>query len=291
MEALNDYQKAGKIAAEAREYSKKLCTAGALYLEIAEKVEQKILALGGKPAFPVDISVNSMAAHYSPGKEDVSVLHEGDVVKVDLGVHINGRIADTAVTVEVGSTAYSKMIRAAEEALEKAAKIVKPGVPLCEIGAVIQETISSYGYSPVKNLSGHGLDDYEVHMSPTVPNYDNGDKHTLEEDMVIAIEPFATNGVGLVKDGKVSGIYQLISPKPVRLPNVRKVLDYIYEEFKTLPFCVRWLKDVPNIAFVLRLLEKDGVIKQYTQLPEKSGGIVSQAEHTVVVGKGIITKD
>lgn len=281
-EDLKNFEKAGDIAAKAREFGKTLCKENILTLEIAEKIEAKIRELGGKPAFPVDVSLNYVAAHASPLEGDKTRLKKGDLVKLDIGVHIDGCPADTACTVEVGTDKYKDLILAAEEALDAAIKIARPGTKLFEVGKVIQEKIKSFGFSPIRNLSGHGLEKYEVHSKPTIPNYDNGDKTKLEKGMIVAIEPFATTGVGEIKEGKPSGVFSLIEKKPTRLQSARKILDYVEKEFKTLPFAARWLKS-QNVNFVLRILERDEIIKQYSQLPEKSKGMVSQAEHTLLI--------
>jgi methionyl aminopeptidase len=283
-----DYEKAGEIAKQAREFARNLIKENSSYLEIVEKIENKIIELGGKPAFPVNICVNNLAAHDIPLMNDERKLKKGDLVKIDIGTHFNGCVADTAITIEVNNNQYENLIKASEEALAEAIKIVKPGAQLREIGKVIQDTITKYGYSPIRNLSGHEIKEYTVHAGLTVPNYDNNDKHVLEKDMIIAIEPFATTGEGMIKEGKLSGIYVLINKKNTRNLEARKVLDFIDKEYKTLPFCARWLK-FNNINFILRLLENDGIIKQYNQLPERSNGIVSQAEHTIIVGKGVLT--
>ena len=280
---MSDWIKAGKICREAREFAKEICKENKTHLEVVEKIEEKIIKLGGKPAFPVDLSVNHIAAHQSPGVDDEKVLNKEDLIKIDIGVHVNGCIADTAVTVEIGSNKYKNLIKASEEALKEAVKLAIPGIKLREVGFAIQEKINEFGFLPITNLSGHGLDLYEVHTKPTVPNYDNGDENKLIEGMYIAIEPFATTGVGQVKDGKPAGIYRLANKKPVRIESVRRLLEYIEKEFKTLPFSPRWIKHLSNYQFALRILEQQEIIKQYTELPEKGNGMVSQAEHTVFV--------
>jgi len=211
-------------------------------------------------------------------------------VKLDLGVHIDGAVTDTAVTVEISSNKYEKLIESTEEALKKALEMVEVGIEVRKIGAVIKETIESYGFIPSINLSGHRVDEYEVHAAPSIPNFDNGDDTKLEEGQVFAIEPFATDGAGKVIEGKLSGIYSLINPKNIRDSNARKVLEYIVEKFKTLPFSERWLiKEFGvKVKFSLLLLEREGILKQYTILPEKNRGQVSQAERTIIVGKGVI---
>mgnify|MGYP001606222000 CR=1 FL=1 len=289
MENYSGHIKAGKIAAKAREWGKSLFREGTKVLDIAEAVENKTRELGAKPGFPCCISVNSIAAHYSPFVNDDLILKKGDLVKFDMGTQINGKVADTACTIEIGTSKYSKLIEASEKALEAAINVVKPGVKIREIGAAIEKTIKGYGFQAITNLNGHGLGDYIVHDDPTIPNYDNGDETVLEEGQAIAIEPFATTGVGKVKDGRGCGIYALINKKPTRLSGARQVIEFIEKEFKTLPFSCRWIK-VPGAMFILNQLEKEGIIKQYTQLPEISKGLVSQAEHSLIVGHGVITK-
>ncbi len=284
-----DFIESGKISAKARDHGKKMIKEGASALEIAEAVENKMRELGGKPAFPVDISIDGLAAHASPGPEDKTILQKGQLVKLDLGAHVNGKVTDTAVTVEVGTTKWAKLIEAVEKALENAEKLVKPGIEIKEIGKIISETIISHGFKPITNLSGHGIGEFEVHTTPTIPNYDNGNKEKLTEGQTIAIEPFATIGVGLVKEGKGSGIYELVRKKPTRSPAVRKVLEHIEKEFNTLPFSLRWINHLPNAKFALRTLETEGIIHQFAELPEKSNGITSQAEHSYMVGHGKLT--
>ena len=286
---MNDYEKAGKIAGEALDYGKGLIKVGAKLLDVADKIEDKIKKLGGECAFPAQISLNEVAAHYCPFENDETQFKEGDVASLDVGVHINGFIGDNAVSVDLGGN--KELVEASRKALNEAIKIIKPGVKLNEIGSAIGETITGLGFNPVRNLSGHGLGEYEIHTFPTVPNFDNGDETEVEDGQVLAIEPFATTGSGFIEEGKESGIYALQALKNTRVESVRKVLRFIAENYQTLPFSGRWLK-LPNAKFALRILERDGVLKHYKQLVEKSKGLVSQAEHTVLVGEKtkILTK-
>ena len=291
MDFKEDLIKAGEIARKAREFAKEITKENTKYLDLAEKVEAKIIELGGKCAFPVDVSVDFIAAHDTPLYNDERVLKKGDLAKIDLGVHINGYIADTAITVEVNSDNHQKLIEASERALKEAVKLAIPGTKLFEIGQVIQEQITKSGFVPIKNLSGHGLGQYIVHKSPTLPNYNNNDHTKLEDGMIIAIEPFSTTGQGLVVEGKMSSIYALTKPRNVRNFEARKIIKFISENYKTLPFAERWLiKDFGLKArLLLKILENERVIEQFTILPEKSKSLVSQAEHTILVGHGVIT--
>lgn len=281
---MDDWENAGKIAGEALEFGKKLVKVDASLLEVADKIEAKIVELGGKPAFPVNISLNYIAAHYAPFIGDETKFAAGDLVKIDVGAHVNGAIGDTAATISLGGN--EELVKATKEALTAAIRIFTPGTKLKDIGAVIQEKINRLGFTPIVNLSGHGLDLYNLHAGITVPNYDNGDKRELQDGQILAIEPFATNGEGKVIEGKPSGIYRLEQIKPVRDANARKVLSFIAEEYKTLPFAKRWVvKKFPTASFAIRVLESSGVLQQYPQLPEKTKALVSQAEHTVKVSE------
>lgn len=284
---MEDFIKAGKIASQAREYGRLLIKENASVLEIAEKIEKKILDLGGQIAFPVDVSSNYIAAHDSPRYKDERVLAKGDLVKLDLGVHINGNIVDTACTIEIGTKNHTEMIKAVEEALNNAIKLVTPGRKIYEIGKVIEETIVSKKFSPIRNLSGHQIDKYLLHAGLTIPNYNNGNKTELKDGQVFAIEPFATTGDGIVIEGKPSEVYGLNVEKPVRDKNAKLILNHIKENYKTMPFCKRWIANKFNLFkanLVMNTLEKEGVIKQYMQLVERSKSYVSQSEHTIIVG-------
>lgn len=284
---MKDWIRAGEIASQAREFGKQIIRPGFRLLDISEKIEKKIVELDGKCAFPAQLSVNNIAAHYNPIVNDESVLKEGDLVKLDLGVHINGAVADTAVTVDLGNN--TKLTNASKEALKSAIEFIKPGVEVREIGRIINKTIEGYGFKSIKNLGGHGIELYRVHTSPFIPNFDNGDNTKLKKGQVIAIEPFATNGAGFVYEGNPSEVYELKAVKPVRNANSRVMLNHINKEYRTLPFAKRWLTNLKGYNLALHLLVKQGIVYSYPQLPEKSKGLVSQHEHTLIVGEKVTT--
>ena len=172
---MDEYIEAGKIAAQALKYGGKLIKVGESLLDVTEKVEQKVLDLGAEFAFPPQISLNEIAAHYCADPNDETKFKEGDIAKLDVGVMIDGYIGDNALTVDLGDN--EKLVRASREALNKAIEIIKPGVTLSEIGKTIHDTITGYGFAPVRNLSGHGLDKYVFHDKPSIPNFDNGDRY------------------------------------------------------------------------------------------------------------------
>lgn len=290
---IQDLKKAGKIAAKVREYSKKIAKKDILLLELAEKIEEKIIELGGKPAFPTNLSINEIAAHYTPGYNDEEKAH--GLLKIDIGVHINGFVADTAFSLDLeNSEENKKLIETAEQCLANAIQAVKENKTIGEIGKAIQEAAEKQNFSPIQNLSGHEISKYELHAGITIPNYNNENNKILN-DGIYAIEPFTTTGQGKVYDGKPSGIYQLKAPKGVRDSNTRETLNYITKEYQTLPFCSRWLvKKFGTRALIsLRFLENAGVIHHYPQLIEISKMPVAQAEHTLLINKEveIITKE
>ena len=281
-EEIEKYKQAGKIVAEVLEYGKSLIKKGNLMVEVLDKIEEKIIQLGGKPAFPAQISCNHIAAHYCPEEDDKTVFSE-QLVCLDVGVHVDGFIGDSAVTVDL-SGKYNNLIRAAEEALENALKIIKPGITLAEIGKTIQKTINSYGFAPVRNLSGHGLGKYEIHTKPNIPNVDNGDKTQIEKGMVFAIEPFASTGAGIVQDSGNATVFELSNKKPARNPITRQVLMEI-ESYKGLPFTTRWLtrKFGAKAKYALKEMEQLGMLHPHPPLADKDKGMISQAEHSVLI--------
>ncbi|HIH37968.1 type II methionyl aminopeptidase [Candidatus Woesearchaeota archaeon] len=283
-----DWILAGKITKDVLDYGKTLIKPGASYTEVTELIEKKILELGGKPAFPPQMSLNEVAAHFTtnPGED---IIFSDHLVSLDCGVHVNGAIGDSAVTVDL-SGEYDDLVKSAEDAVEQALKIVGVGVTLGEIGKAIQETIEGYGYHPVKNLSGHGLGIYQIHKQPSIPNIATGDPTPLEDGMVIAIEPFSSTGAGAIYESSPCNIYTLKSPRNVRSPMTRQVLQEIMK-YEGLPFTTRWLaKKFPlgQIRFALREMETLGMLEEHPPLPDKAKGMVAQAEHTVIVGKKCI---
>ncbi len=276
-EIIEKYRKAGKILSEVRAESVKKVEVGASLLSVAESTENLIREKGGEPAFPVNISRNDEAAHSTPTFNDRSVFGK-DMVKLDIGVHIDGYIADTAVTVDLSGN--PELVKASESALAEAIKFIHAGVNTSDIGAVIEDAIGSFGYKPVGNLTGHGLAQYIQHAPPAIPNRRMPHGVVLEEGDIVAIEPFATDGAGRIHDAGNAEIYHLLSPRPVRHPSARALLQKI-EKYKTLPFAKRWLGD--NIDFAMVQLVKANIIQPYPILKEIKGGLISQAEHTIMV--------
>ena len=278
-EILEKYRKAGVILKEVRENAVPRVKKGAKLLDVANEIEAEIVSKGGLPAFPVNISVNSEAAHDTPGIDDERVFGD-DIVKVDIGVHIDGYIADTAVTVDLSNN--PDLVKASRTALEEAIKLVKAGVNTQELGTVIEETIDGFGFKPIYNLTGHGLERFVQHSEPAIPNKRIGQGVELHAGQVIAIEPFATDGIGIVVEGSLMEIFGVTKVKPVRMPYEREVLKAI-EGYHGLPFTARWLSNVKFLDKALTSLMRQGIIHGYPVLVEHQQGMVSQAEHTMIV--------
>jgi methionyl aminopeptidase len=273
-------REAGRIHAKASETAREMVEEGASLLELAETVEEEIYDEGGAPAFPVNISRDEEAAHATPSREDEETFGE-EMINVDIGVHVDGWIADAAFTVDLSG--HDEIVEASREALEAALDTVEAGVSTAEIGRVVQETIDGYGYNPVYNLTGHGLGEYEQHTSPSVPNRAVDQGVTLEAGDVIAIEPFATDGGGKVKEGGDEEIYSLNDTDPrVRSRRARDLVETVSEKYRTLPFAKRWL-DNDRLDMSLRRLKSTDAVEGYPVLKEQEGYYVSQAEHTVIV--------
>jgi len=286
-EIIEKYKKAGKIAAEVLVYGRDLIKKDAKLLDVCNKIEKKILELGAKPAFPVQISMNDIAAHFCPEEND-DKLFSDQVVCLDVGVHIDGLIGDNACTVDL-SGKNGDLVKASEEALKAAIEKVKAGIKLSEIGKAIEDTITSYGFQPVRNLSGHGLDSYNIHSPPTIPNFNTKDNVVLEKG-VIAIEPFATNGVGLIHEKGDASVFSLLGKKSVRIGFVRNIQKQI-ESYNGLPFTTRWLTknfSEAQVKFALNQFKQLGILKEYPPLVEKQNGLVSQAEHSLLVDDEVI---
>ncbi len=285
MENLKDYKKAGEIAQKITAFARDLIKPGMPLVEIAKKIQDEIESHGAISAFPVNLSIDDVAAHYHPVIDDESVAK--GLLKVDIGVHVNGYIADTAFSMDLSEDGrYGDLIDASEDALSEALKLVEGDVTLGEIGGKIQDVIRKKGFSSIVNLSGHSLERFEIHAGLTIPNYDNGNKNKLGEG-AYAIEPFATTGEGKIYEGVSGNIYAVVSPKNTRSPIARKILDYVADKYETLPFSLREMQE--EFGSMARLgikeLENQGIVHNFHQLIEKGHGVVSQAEHTFVKGK------
>ena len=283
---IEDYLKAGKIAGEVRENVRKKNWVGSTLAEICEYVESEIIKRGAKCAFPVNTSLNEVAAHYTAEPNDPKTVSDADLVKIDLGAQVNGYIADTAVTVNYDPQ-YDSLVQAAENALQAAMSMIKVGVKSKDVGRKIQNTIMDMGFKPIANLSGHSLDQYTIHAGKTVPNMWTIGSFSFSENEAFACEPFVTtkNALGFVRNGKIKNIYALVSRKKTKDDEADKLLEYIWNNFNMLPFALRWIVkewEEKEARKMLDFLIKKKVVKAYAILVEANGKSVAQAEHTFI---------
>lgn len=287
MDIFDNYVKAGKIASQVREYARTQDHTGRSLSEICNDIEQEIFKKGGEPAFPVNVSLNDIAAHYTAVPNDPIIVKNTDVLKIDVGVHIDGYIADTAVTVSYDTT-YQKMIDIAERALDEAIGISRSNTRVSEIGRIIEKTITKYGCKPIQNLSGHSLERYTIHAGKSIPNiWTIGHSFNLSVNNVYAIEPFVTtnDGQGVVYEGKIKNIFSIGSRKRTKEQKTDEFLEYLWNKFKTLPFALRWIVneyEEKEALYLLEILVKKKNVHAYPILVEGANRIVVQAEHTII---------
>lgn len=286
----------GAASYKALKYAKGILKPGISATNFALKVESYIREEGYKPAFPINISVNNEAAHYTAGFEDDRVFTENDIIKIDTGCYKDGLSGDCALSVDL-SGKYQNLIDGSQKALEAALSIVRDGVKTSHIGRVIAKELSKYNAHPVINLGGHGLEEDNLHSGSFIPNYDDGSLDILHEGDVVSIEPFSTNGRGYVADSNRCEIYSYINSVKPRSPYARHLLDIISQDFNATPFAARWLVENATTKFALysslNELVKAGAIVAHPVLIETSGGIVAQSEVTLIVEKdscSVITK-
>ena len=296
---MESYIQAGKLASKIREEASKMITDGTLVLDLVNYVESEILKGGAEIAFPCNVSINEYAAHCTSPAGDETRFKAGDMVKLDLGAMIDGYIADTAVTVLASGNMdenytqdeinlHEEIIEASAAGLEAAIATVRAGVEISKIGEAVHEAISEYHLNPIFNLMGHSLEQYNLHAGISIPNYDNNDNFKLDEGQAVAIEPFATNGEGMVNDAPGHYIFSYMANKPFRMKSTQRVLKYIQNNHRYVPFSGRWITDEfgeRKGAIALKQLSDAMAIYPYAPLREKQNCFVSQKEHTIIVEK------
>ena len=301
---MEEYEKSGKIVSKIRDNSVKMIKDGLAIIELVEYVENETKKAGAGVAFPCNVSINEITAHYTSSANDTNIIKTGDLVKLDLGVEIDGYIADSAITVmapgddleekfsEETIEKNQKLIEASDAALETAINTVRAGVELGQIGKAVEETVNTFGFRPIANLTGHSLDQWDLHSGISVPSIDDGSTVKLKEGDVIAIEPFVTDGVGWVTDTTNVNIYKFLTYKPFRMQYTKKLLNEIKSNYPKLPFSSRMLSEKFNVNRLnssLKQLSDAMTIYPYPALKEKSNAWVSQKEHTVIVEKDSCT--
>jgi methionyl aminopeptidase len=283
------YQRAGKIASVVRERARKKYHVGSTVFRICESIEAEIRELGGAPAFPVNVSLNDIAAHYTAEPNDTLEVKDSDILKIDIGVQLDGYIADTAVTVCYDPKSEA-LVKVAEMALNEAVKVAKVNTKANDIGAAVENTIVKLGFKPIQNLSGHSLERYTIHAGRSIPNIRTfGPSFSLSSGQAYAVEPFVTtkDGQGVVYEGKIRNIFSITSRKPSKNQDADIFLAQLWNKFRTLPFAIRWITDLydeQRARQLIELLVKKRNVHAYPILVEGNGKIVSQAEHTLIPG-------
>lgn len=284
--ALECWRKAGRIAAECREWAREHIRPGVQVRFVLESIEERIRARGGAPGFPAQSSRNHVAAHYCSSPEDELEYEEGDCVKVDIGVHVEGYVADTATTVDLSPDGrWAGLVRASSDALAAAIATVGDGVPVGEIGGAVERTIVAAGFQPVRNLTGHGLARWKVHTPPQIPNYSERGGGRLKTGMVFAIEPFACTGRGYIAERGRSEVFMMVRPPTKAKGLDRDVLKAI-EAWRGLPIARRYFRDFdPQVVEdTLSKLARQGSLMRYPPLVEQEGVMVAQTEHSIYLG-------
>ncbi|MEM1583957.1 MAG: type II methionyl aminopeptidase [Nitrososphaerota archaeon] len=280
-------RQAGRVARKVREKSLSIAREGVRLTEVCDILEGLIIDEGAKPAFPCNICINDVAAHYTPTIGDTSIIFPRSLVKIDIGVCVDGYIADTAITISL-DPALQAMVEAVNTALLEAVKIIKPGVQTSTIGGVIQQVITSRGFKPIRNLTGHEIDRYNLHAGLSIPNVASARGEKLQLGHIYAIEPFATtsDGGGEVVSSDIVTIYRINAGK-LKFGKLdeeeKKFLEHMYEEFDSLPYTPRWINGFEKFSKIHEKMVKTGRIYSYPVLVERRGKPVAQAEHTVVV--------
>ena len=246
-EELEKFRLSGKILRETREEMRTQVKENMPIIDVCEKVEGLICSKGGKPAFPCNVSINEVAAHYTSPPRDEAKIPEGCTVKVDLGVHVDGYVTDTAFTVSFNSEGRS-MANTAEQALKTALENIHGEMALGKIGSLIEMSIKNRGFKPISNLTGHSVGRYLIHAGLSIPNVAQVSISKVKTGEVYAIEPFVTlpEAIGRVDDSPQVTIYRLLKTKSVKSESAKKLLKYIEANFRTLPFAERWLIGVVN---------------------------------------------
>ena len=286
-EALEKFRLSGKILRETREEMKLFVRENMPIIQVCEKAEALIREKGANPAFPCNVSINEVAAHYTSPPNDERKIPEKAIVKVDLGVHVDGYVTDTAFTA-CFNIDYTNMQSAAEHALKVAIDNVHSGMSTSKIGEIIEKSIRNRGFKPIANLTGHSVGRYLIHAGTSIPNVAQISLAKVKAGEVYAIEPFVTlpDAVGRVEDSSEITIFRLIKVKSVKNPYAKQLMKYIKDNFRTLPFAERWLKSVvpaDHHPEAFKELRKTKAIMGYPVFVEVSRKPVSQAEHTIFV--------
>ena len=291
---IEKWRKAGSLASEALQFGKSIIEKKKSMLDVTEEIENYVRDKGGELAFPTNLAINNVGAHWTPSSKSEEKFCEGDLVKLDVGVHIEGYIGDNALTIEIGTDKYRRMIEASREALNKAVEISTAGINVGVIGHAVQETIERYGYRPIANLTGHRIKRYNLHSGVSIPSIRERGGPILKTGDIVAIEPFVTDGAGRVGGKRNSNIYHLRQIRNIHDEKATELMIEIRDRYKGLPFAERWLHTFQKDATKnLQKLIRAGIVSYYPVLDELGKGMVTQSEHTLMItssGNEVLTK-
>lgn len=283
-EDLEKLRQAGRIARDCREWARENIKPGVRLRHILETVEEMMTKDGGRPAFPAQTSRNHIAAHYCSSPTDETVYEEGDCVKVDIGVHVDGWVADNACTVDLSDDGrWGELIDASQSALHAAIATIGPGVETRTIGAAVENAICSRGFQPIRNLTGHGVARWTVHCAPQIPSYPEG-RERIKPGMVVAIEPFSSTGEGMIYERGKAEVFMLVRP-PRNAKGVDKDLMKAINGWRGLPIARRYFTDfAPEVVeATFSKLARQGSLVRFPPLVEDPGVMTAQTEHTMIV--------
>lgn len=273
-EFLTDYREAAEVHRQVRQWAQKTIKPGQTLTDIANGIEDSVRALTGHQGltdgdaqiagmgFPTGLSLNHCAAHYTPNAGNKMVLKQEDVMKVDFGVHVNGRIVDSAFTMAF-EPKYDNLLLAVKEATNAGIREAGIDARVGEIGGVIQETMESfeveidgttYPVKSIRNLTGHNILPYSIHGTKAVPIVKSNDQTKMEEGDVFAIETFGSTGNGYVRDDMETSHYAKRGDSQhidLRLSSAKSLLNVINKNFGTLPFCRRYLDRLGQDKYLL----------------------------------------
>ncbi len=286
MQLHEEYFKAGKIASEVRKFVKQKVRVGVSLLEIARQVEEETIKRNGMPAFPCNVCMNSVAAHYTPSFRDSSVVKEGDLVKVDFGVHVDGYLVDTAVSFSFNPS-YDLMVEAAEYVLSEAIRSFRKGTRAGEIGRVIASAAQRRGYRTITNLSGHMVEPFKIHAGYSIPNIWVPRTQEIRVGDVYAVEPFLTtlDAAGFVEEGRIQNIFSITARRKTGEENLDRLIEKAWARSRSLPFATRFISadDYRETEAALERMVDLKILRSYPILVEATGRPVAQAEHTLVL--------
>ncbi|RDL31020.1 Methionine aminopeptidase 2-3 [Venustampulla echinocandica] len=305
---LSDYRQAAEAHRQVRQWAQKSIKPGQTLLEIANGIEDSARRLVGHDGltegdsliagmgFPTGLNIDNIVAHYSPNAGCKTILRQDNVLKVDIGIHVGGRIVDSAFTMAFNPM-YNNLLAAVKDATNTGVREAGIDVRVGELGGYIQEAMESYEceingttypIKAIRNLCGHTILPYSIHGTKSVPFIKTNDMTKMEEGDVFAIETFGSTGSGRYIEGGEVSHYALrrdVAKTDLTLSSARSVLGAVKKNFSTIPFCRRYLDRIGQEKYLLGLnhLVKAGIIEDYPPLNEKQGTYTAQFEHTILL--------